>query len=160
MIKTYFRKRLLNKLYTFNESYEVYLPTIRYKHVFVFGSNLRGAHIGGAASVAKYLYLAQDGVAQGPTGNSYAIPTIDVNFEPLKIIYIAGFVKEFKKEAALNPNVTYHLTPIGCGIAGYKPSDIAPLFLDVTKNVILPLEFKEVFLKEWDWFEPFFKNFK
>lgn len=158
MFKTWWRKRLLNKLYTFNKASLVYLPENKYKHVFVFGSNLLGKHFGGAAAVAKYLYDAQSGVAQGPTGNCYAIPTMDSSFQPLELLVIGGFVMEFKKEAAANPDVTYHLTPIGCGIAGYKPYDIAPMFLECPKNVILPIEFQELFLNEWFWYEAYFKE--
>ena len=157
-LKTWWHKRQLNKIYNFNKQQEVWLPAHRYNNVFVFGSNLLGKHIGGAALTAKVLYQAQDGIAQGPTGNCYAIPTVDDSFGPLSLIHIGGFVMEFKKEAEANPDVMYHLTPIGCGIAGYKVDDIAPMFLTMPKNVILPIEFQEFFLKEWFWYKDFFNE--
>lgn len=158
MFKIWRRKRLLNKVYSFAKQKHITLPKNPYGHVFVFGSNLKGWHDGGAARFALMNYGAKDGVAQGPTGNAYAIPTLDANLNQLDLLHLGGFVFEFKKEAETNPNVTYHLTPIGLGIAGYDVRDIAPMFLTMPKNVILPIEFQEFFLKDWYWYADFFKD--
>ena len=42
-----------------------------------------------------------------------------------------------------HPNMIFLVTEIGCGLAGYKPKDIAPLFKGVEnlKNVKLPERF-------------------
>lgn len=158
-LRKWLNTRVLNKLYTFNKTAWVQLPEKnRYKHVFVFGSNMLGQHNGGAAYVAKNEYQAQTGVAQGPTGNCYAIPTVTENWEPMNLFFIGGFVFEFLSEAKKNPDVTYHLTPIGCGIAGYKVDDIAPMFMTAPKNVILPIEFKEYFLREFHWHKDHFQE--
>ena len=146
----YYKIKQLEKKFSFAKKAWVELPQNMYGHVFVFGSNLAGKHCGGAAFIAKGCYGAKDGVGQGPHGNSYAIPTLGFKFEPLQSLHLFGFIDEFLKEAKRNPQTTYHLTPIGCGIAGYKISDIAPAFMYATKNVILPIEFKEWFIDNYE----------
>jgi hypothetical protein len=112
--------------------------------VFVFGSNLAGRHGAGAALEARKNHGAIYGKATGRQGNSYAIPTKDVTLFTLPLEKIAPHVKKFLAYAANNPQDTFILTAIGCGLAGYKPVQIAPLFTGVSENVILPPEFKEV----------------
>ncbi len=111
--------------------------------VFVFGSNLAGAHGGGAASYAAKLFGAQSGIGEGPTGQCYAIPTCDKNIQKLKITQIALWVDCFIDFAKENHEKTFLVTPIACGIAGYSHSEIAPLFkgaIDI-KNIHLPESF-------------------
>lgn len=48
-----------------------------------------------------------------------------------------GFI-EFAKE---HPELKFLVTEIGCGIAGYTPEEIAPLFKGVPENVALPEAF-------------------
>lgn len=110
--------------------------------VFVFGSNLAGRHGKGAALHAREEYGAVIGQAEGYQGNSYAIPTKDANLNVLPINLIAGFVKTFLRFAEANINLNFYVTGIGCGLAGYSPEDIAPLFCNVPMNVDLCLEFK------------------
>lgn len=137
----FFKKRALRKLWNFADR-DIINPPARYGHCFVFGSNLAGQHGAGAARFAAEKFAAQPGVGVGPTGGAYAIPTMDFDLKPLALEHIKGFVDEFIEEAARNPHVTYHLTPIGTGIAGYSVEDIAPLFLTIkSKNVILPKQF-------------------
>ena len=45
--------------------------------IFVFGSNARGLHMGGAARVALEKFGAIMGQGEGPQGQSYAIPTME-----------------------------------------------------------------------------------
>lgn len=103
--------------------------------VFVFGSNGRGAHAGGAARFAVEQFGAIWGRAEGLQGRSYAIDTMsgrDVLDEQ---------VGRFLTFARQHPELTFLVTEIGCGIAGYKPDQIAPLFASVPANVILPASF-------------------
>ncbi len=105
--------------------------------VFVFGSNLAGQHNGGAARTAYQKFGAKWGVGVGPTGQCYAIPTMQGGVETIK-----PYVDEFTKYAKEHPNNRFLVTRIGCGIAGFKDEDIAPLFTEARKlpNVNLPLE--------------------
>lgn len=110
--------------------------------IFVFGSNLAGRHGKGAALYARQHHGAIYGQGIGHQGNSYAIPTKDHNIRTLPITTIATYVQQFLSYAANNPELTFQLTPIGCGLAGYQYSQIAPLFTGAPPNVQIPTEFQ------------------
>lgn len=113
--------------------------------VFVFGSNLAGRHGAGAARWAKAHRGAVYGQGVGRQGNSYAIPTKGFDLRRrLPLIQIQDYVRDFLVYAAQHPNERFQLTPIGCGLAGYHPSQIAPMFRNAPPNVILPDEFRAV----------------
>ena len=113
--------------------------------VFVFGSNLAGRHGKGAALHARKHHGAIYGQREGSQGNSYAIPTKDENLKTLPLHRIAFHVQQFLKFAERHPHLTFQVTPIGCGLAGYKPEQIAPFFANRPHNVSLPPEFLEVY---------------
>lgn len=106
--------------------------------IFVFGSNLQGYHGGGAARVAMNRFGAKFGVGVGLQGQSYAIPTMQGGVDTIK-----PYVDEFIEFARQHPELTFYVTRIGCGIAGFSDKQIAPLFRDAleTDNIILPREF-------------------
>lgn len=109
--------------------------------IFVFGSNLAGMHGGGAAYLALKRFGAVWGQGVGLQGNSYAIPTMQGGTDTIAP-YVDGFI-EFAKQ---HPELTFLVTQIGCGIAGFDPEDIAPLFekaIDVD-NIHLPKAFWDV----------------
>lgn len=112
--------------------------------IMVFGSNSAGRHGKGAALFAKQHRGAIYGQGFGRQGMSFAIPTKDRNIETLPLDIIANYVRLFVEEARMNPELEYYVTPIGCGLAGYKYSQIAPFFKDVPPNV----ELNEYFKKE------------
>lgn len=103
--------------------------------IFVFGSNGQGAHMGGAAAMAVNKFGAVMGQAEGLQGQSYAIDTMD-GIEVMK-----EQIERFLEFAAKRPELTFYVTEIGCGIAGYTPDQIAPFFEKATYNVILPDSF-------------------
>ena len=106
--------------------------------IFVFGSNLAGRHGKGAAMDAFKEYGAVYGVGVGLMGSSYAIPTKGFKVEVLLLEVISTYVEQFKKFAAENPQYTFKVTRIGCGLAGYNDSQIAPMFKDSPPNCTLP----------------------
>jgi len=108
--------------------------------IFVFGSNLAGAHGGGAARIALDFFGAVWGQGVGLQGQSYAIPTMQGGVETIK-----PYVDEFIDFAKLHPELKFLVTRIGCGIAGFRDEEIGPLFKDATdvENIILPKEFVE-----------------
>lgn len=110
--------------------------------VFVFGSNLAGRHGKGAALWAKENRGAIYGQGVGRQGNSYAIPTKGPRLGVLPLKEIAKHVADFLDYARANPNVDFQLTAVGCGLAGYKPAQIAPLFMPLPFNVMAPEEFR------------------
>ena len=104
--------------------------------IFVFGSNLRGLHGGGAAYIAYSKFGAIMGQGVGLQGQSYAIPTMQGGVDTIR-----PYVDEFIKFAKENRNLTFLVTRIGCGIAGFTDKDIAPLFKKghEVDNIILPI---------------------
>ena len=108
--------------------------------IFVFGSNIRGYHAGGAAAAAMNHFGAIWGQGEGLQGQSYAIPTME------GIESLGNAVKRFTQFAAEHPDMRFLVTRIGCGIAGYTPDTIAPLFRDCInlENVALPADFWKV----------------
>lgn len=111
--------------------------------IFVFGSNLAGRHGKGAALHARRYCGAIYGRGVGLQGKSYAIPTKDRRLSTLPLSEIAKYAAEFVEFARANPSMTFRLTPIGCGLAGYHPPQIAPFFADAPSNVRKPIEFEE-----------------
>jgi hypothetical protein len=110
--------------------------------IFVFGSNRAGRHGAGAAKYALEKHGAIYGQGEGLQGNSYAIPTKDFFIQTLPLSEIQKHVDTFLHYARLMPNLTFNVTAIGCGLAGYKAEDIAPMFADAPTNCILPERFK------------------
>ena len=106
--------------------------------VFVFGSNLEGLHAGGAARTAVRDFGAIMGQGVGLQGQSYAIPTMQGATNT-----ILPYVEEFINFAMQHPELTFLVTKIGCGIAGFSPCEIAPLFAAAVnvENIHLPEEF-------------------
>ena len=112
------------------------------REIFVFGSNLAGRHGAGAAKAARLNHGAIYGKASGIQGNSYAIPTKNAILESLNLKEINRHVKNFIQYAKDHSELVFNVTPIGCGLAGYQPKEIAPMFSNVPENVNLPEEFK------------------
>jgi len=109
--------------------------------IFVFGSNRAGIHGAGAAAFAAKHHGAQLGVGEGLTGNSYALPTCDASIRPLPLSDITLHVDRFLAYAKERPQLSFQVTRVGCGLAGYTDEQIAPLFLAAPDNVWLPAAF-------------------
>ena len=112
--------------------------------IFVFGSNLAGRHSGGAARTAYERFGAEWGNGEGPQGQSYALPTMVGSVENMK-----PYVDRFLDLAEEWDQNTFLVTRVGCGIAGFTPEQIAPLFdraLDMY-NVVLPRDFYEILVR-------------
>ena len=106
--------------------------------IFVFGSNLQGMHGGGAARIAYERFGAIWGCGVGLQGQSYAIPTMHGGVDAIK-----PYVDEFIEFARENSQYVFLVTKIGCGIAGFKQQEIAPLFREalLVENIVLPESF-------------------
>lgn len=114
------------------------------KPIFVFGSNLAGVHGAGAAACAYKEYGAEWGVGEGLTGNSYALPTKDENIVTRPLAAIAESVERFKAFATAHPAQRFFVTRVGCGLAGYVDTQIAPLFVGAPANCELPSGWREL----------------
>jgi hypothetical protein len=117
------------------------IDRLRENEIFVFGSNLLGHHGGGAAFAAMDRFGAIWGKGVGLQGQSYAIPTMQGGPETIR-----PYVDDFVEFAKTHPRLTFLVTKIGCGIAGFKEEEIAPLFypaIDV-QNILLPESFARI----------------
>lgn len=106
--------------------------------IFVFGSNLKGIHGAGAALYAKERWGAVQGVGEGRTGNSYALPTKHTPWRGMTLDEIRPGVERFLSYAKQNPELRFYVTRVGCGLAGYHETDIAPMFEHAPLNCLLP----------------------
>ena len=121
-----------------------WINSLEKNEIFVFGSNLQGMHGGGAARVALERFGAVWGQGTGLQGQSYAIPTMHGGID-----VIAPYVNDFIAFAKEHPELKFLVTEIGCGIAGFSVSEMAPLFKEAleVENVYLPERFVEVLEK-------------
>lgn len=121
------------------------ITELKPNEIFVFGSNLAGAHAGGAARLAYNRFGAKWGQGVGVQGQCYAIPTMQGGVDTIK-----PYVDEFIEFAQNHQEYKFFVTRIGCGIAGFSPQEIAPLFMEAIDlpNVILPKVFVEVCKKD------------
>ena len=117
-----------------------FIDELEPNEIFVFGSNLEGMHGGGAARKAYKDFGAEWGQGVGMYGQTYAIPTMQGGVETIKP-YVDDFI-EFAKE---HSELDFLVTEIGCGIAGFTPREIAPLFVraisEDIRNIYLPERF-------------------
>lgn len=118
-----------------------YITELKADEVFVFGSNLAGMHGGGAAWVAWRQFGAIMGQGVGMQGQSYAIPTMHGGVETIE-----PYVTEFIAFAKAHPELFFYVTRIGCGIAGFRDKEIAPLFAEAlgVGSICLPESFVKV----------------
>lgn len=117
------------------------ITTLEPNQIFVFGSNLAGIHGAGAAALAHKKFGAEMRIGVGITGQCYAIPTKDHFIKTMALGQIRPYATAFLKYAARHPEKEFLVTKIGCGLAGYTSTDIAPMFVGAGTNVILPEEF-------------------
>lgn len=117
------------------------IAELRDDEIFVFGSNLAGMHGGGAARIACRCFGAVWEQGVGLQGQSYAIPTMQGGVETIR-----PYVDEFIDFARRHPHLKFLVTEIGCGIAGFTPEEIAPLFAAAVsvENIWLPARFWKV----------------
>jgi hypothetical protein len=114
------------------------LNDIPSNEIFVFGSNLRGIHGAGAALYAKRYYGAVYGVGEGRTGQAYALPTKRTPYQSLTLAEVENHVTNFITYAYENLDLRFIVTPVGCGLAGFRHEEIGPMFTCSPDNCILP----------------------
>lgn len=117
------------------------ISELKPNEIFVFGSNLQGHHMGGSAKVAMNKFGAIFGQGVGLQGNSYAIPTMQGGTDTIKL-----YVDQFIDFAKTHSELIFYVTKIGCGTAGFKEEEIAPLFSEALQvdNIALPQNFVDI----------------
>ena len=111
--------------------------------IFVFGSNLAGRHGKGAALIALKQHGAIYGNGEGRQGNAYAIPTKGNQLQVLTHNSIANRINVFKRYALQHYNEEFQVTRIGCGLAGFTDSEIAPMFKGSPPNCMFDTKWRE-----------------
>ena len=135
-------RRYYKLLYDVLRSYKRCTPKnicqLRNRQIFVFGTDKKGSQRQGAAWLAANRFGASVGVTDGLSGRAYALPTQGFSIEQL-----ADAVRRFEEFARANPSFEFLVTPVGCGHAGFKIEEVAPLFQDCVglMNVMLPEDF-------------------
>ncbi|WP_208645500.1 A1S_2505 family phage non-structural protein [Mucilaginibacter endophyticus] len=128
------------------------ITKLKKNEVFVFGSNLLGNHAGGAARLAVEQFGAINGQAEGLQGQSYAIPTLNKNMEKISLDVLQYHVNKFANDVEATPKLQFLLTDVGCGIAGFKAEEVAPLFTELYKknlpNISFPKSFVDLLITE------------
>lgn len=121
-----------------------WISELKENEIFVFGSNLAGIHGAGAARLAYDKFGAVWGQGVGLAGQTYAIPTKDERVVTLPLNDIKVYVEDFIGHCRIRPDLKFLVTPIGCGLAGYSPHQISPMFEGARNldNVVLPKEFE------------------
>jgi len=112
------------------------ITELKENEIFVFGSNLNGHHYGGAAKLAFNKFGAVWGEGVGHFGQSYALPTLDRMMKKLPLFYINNELHFLVMYAKNNPHLTFYLTPIGTGIAGFTLEDMEGIIPDLPGNII------------------------
>jgi hypothetical protein len=100
--------------------------------VIVVGTNVRGLHGAGAALYAHENFGLHWGVGEGLSGQAYALPTMEGPMALRRAVF------RFLEYAELSHDLTFLLTKVGCGIAGHREQDVAPLFTTAPVNVLRP----------------------
>ena len=114
------------------------ITSLKPNQIFVFGSNLAGKHIGGAALQAKEQFGAEEGVGEGLTGQAYAFPTLNEQFEQRSFGELYVSLNELYRVAKENPDKEFLLTKVGCGIAQFPEEQMKDLFSNAPANIIKP----------------------
>lgn len=114
------------------------IETLEPNQIFVFGSNLAGNHLGGAAKTANELFGAEDGIGEGLSGQTYAFPTLERDLHQRGYRALESARDRLFATARALPEKTFLLTKVGCGIAGYPEDDMKALFTDAPINLIKP----------------------
>ena len=156
ILKINFAIKLLFVIIMKKDNYEFtpdFIESLEQNEVFVFGSNLHGIHSGGASLMAFRNFGAEWGQAEGPQGQSYAIPT-DIRGEAVGNIsdFLKKHIDKFIDYAKIHQEKIFLVTKIGCGTAGFYEDYMAQFFKEALemKNVRLPKEFVEILTVEDD----------
>ena len=118
---------------------EAYTPerisVLREDEIFVFGSNLLGHHMGGAARTARRVFNAETGVAEGLTGQAYALPTLGEDMRQVAPEALRASLGRLLRFALEHPKLTFYLTEVGCGIAGWPMETVRDLLWEAVREL-------------------------
>jgi len=118
------------------------IEELKENEIIVVGTNMNGAHGGGAARFAADRFGLMEGIAEGLSKQSYAFPTLNKDYSKRTLLQMAYSKVKLYQVAEENPEKTFYVTKVGCGIAGFSLEDMRQVFKGPTpENVVLPKEF-------------------
>ena len=123
-----------------------HITELKPNEVFVYGDN--EAHIHGAGAAKQAIKWGAKYYKSGLQGQTLGIPTKNKRLNVLGLGKISKHIDEFIEFTKTRPDLIFLVTEIGCGLAGYKPEQIAPLFKNAInlENVYLPKSFWNILL--------------
>ena len=123
------------------------IESLKENQIFVFGSNLNGNHIGGAAKQAVEMFGAIEGQGEGSQGQSYAFPTLDKKMKQVSKKSLIQSRDTLYACALSNPTKQFLVTKIGCGIAGFTEDEMKEVFYNTNnpKNIVFPAGWVKVY---------------
>lgn len=111
------------------------ISVLQEDEIFVFGSNLLGHHMGGAARTARRIFNAEMGVAEGLTGCAYALPTLNEDMRQVAPEALRASFRRLLLFALDHPMLTFYLTEVGCGIAGWSAEEVSALLWEAVREL-------------------------
>lgn len=125
------------------------ITELKPNEVFVYGANLSGIHGAGAAKQALKWGAVYGRF--GLVGQTYGLPTKDRDIKTLPLTEIKPYIDTFEGVVRDRQDLTFLLTSIGTGYAGYTVQQIAPLFANFVffSNVVWPEEFLDEIQKKY-----------
>ena len=111
------------------------ISVLQEDEIFVFGSNLLGHHMGGAARTARRIFTAEMGVAEGLTGQAYALPTLGKDMRRVAPEALRASLQRLLLFALDHPMLTFYLTEVGCGIAGWSAEEVSALLWKAVREL-------------------------
>ena len=111
------------------------ISVLQEDEIFVFGSNLLGHHMGGAARTARRVFNAEMGVAEGLTGCAYALPTLNEDMRQEAPEALRASFRRLLLFALDHPMLTFYLTEVGCGIAGWSAEEVSALLWEAVREL-------------------------
>lgn len=111
------------------------ISVLQEDEIFVFGSNLLGHHMGGAARTARRIFNAEMGVAEGLTGCAYALPTLNEDMRQVAPEALRASFRRLLLFALDHPMLTFYLTEVGCGIAGWSAEQVSALLWEAVREL-------------------------
>jgi hypothetical protein len=106
--------------------------------IYVFGSDLAGAHDKDTAAFAALVHGAEPGTASGPTGNAYAVPYRNSSRVLLSLDVIKNYVDTFLTYAQENRETAFQVARFGCESDAHDDEAMARMFQKAPKNCQLP----------------------
>lgn len=114
------------------------ITELKENEVIVFGSKPDGNHKSGAAKIAFEKFGAQQGLGEGISGQSYAIPVHKYHTHKMD-----KAVKSFVGYAKTHADKIFYVLPVGCGSAGIDIRVVSEMFSKAMDydNIYLPRPF-------------------